>query len=212
MDISEIVPDVQDRMFVTGMTESGKTTLILRIIYALEEEGDNLIVIIDSDHMWEYQKRTKLKYKPHIPIEVKNAGQLVNETSGTFIYRAKYPALYDKQVKLILEWAMTRTNVTIVIDEISDFAKNNLILEILGRVIKQGRKLNVRLIMGTQRPATIPVICITESKVFAVFQLSRKEDRERMASDVNPDFAVMMTGHDFMIFKRKWKEPIVIRQ
>lgn len=216
MHISEIVP-VRDengapRALFAGMNGSGKTTLMLKVIVEIRKEPGNFMVILDTDHMWNYQPMRKWKYEPDVPILIRKPSDLKSFDSGCFIYRPSHPAMQDPGVGAIFRWAMEYKNVDIVVDEVNDFHKNGVPEEEFGRCIKQGRKQQVRLIMGAQRTHNLPLICITESRYFYVFHLTNIRDRERLRDEVHPVLIIPadLEHHDFWVMKKGLKVPIYI--
>ncbi|SRR5579885_3217349 len=215
MHIKELVPGTDDRMFIPGSTGSGKTTLIQKVVIQKhKQEKNTVIIILDTGNQWESQKITSLKYRKGIPIELTSKTNL-NKLSPEWlwVYRPKFPSFSDPFLPKLFQWAYDFKQVCIVADELRRYSKGQTIIPELGFLITEGRKNHVCLIMGTQRPASIPLIAITESQYFAVFKLLKVTDRQRMGDEVNPEFYIPPPGrHDFKFWKIGMDKAILIKQ
>lgn len=186
MGYDQFTPAPDERMLVVGRTGSGKTYLIKKIIEPLSTRQP--IIIFDTKGTWKarrwWEDRKSSPYQflgdPKVSHSLK---------PGLYIYRPDYPAYSDPKTAKVMLDAMKRHDMTLVFDETIDFARGTYAMPALAQCIQKGRELNVRMIMGTQRPASIPIICLTESLKFAVFRLRSIDDRKRMAQWVDPVMA-----------------------
>lgn len=209
-----MLPGTDDRMFVAGMTGSGKTTFIMKVLLAkFKQESSTIFVILDTGNQWESQKQSTLKYKKDKPIEITNRTNLKSLEPGyIYVYRPKPNGYTDGFVGKIFTWAFKAKQVCIVIDEARSFSKGALMQPELDMIVHQGRKRHVCTIIGSQRPSAIPLDFVTEAQYFAVFHLHNVNDRERLASWISPNFYIEVDGHNFQFWKPEMKEPVLIRQ
>lgn len=207
---ADILPNDDEQLFVCGQKGSGKTTLIKRLLTLLPNE---LIIIIDSKPDWEdlapmvgpnrKNKPRKLDMRLLWTLNSKDA-------KGTYVYQCPVdrPAYSDSQVERLIFWAIARFNrikrwtgkkigLTIVVDELGDFAKGSYTTPAMSKLIRQGRSKKVRTFLGSQRPSGIPQIAVDQSQRFCVFMLMNEADRKRLAAWVHPQLLNMATGRDF---------------
>jgi DNA helicase HerA-like ATPase len=211
---ADILPDQTEQIFVCGQKGSGKTTLIKRLLSLLKDE---LIIIVDSKPDWDdlapmfgpnrKNKPRKLDMKFLWTLNSKDA-------SGVYVYQCPpdRPAYADKNVERLIFWAIARydrikgwtgkkVGMTIVVDELGDFAKASYTTPAMSKLIRQGRSKRVRTFLGSQRPSGIPQIAIDQSQRFCVFMLMNQADRKRLASWVHPRLEQMATGRDFWYYE-----------
>ncbi|SRR6266436_1877516 len=215
MHISELVPENDEngspRAFFAGTTGSGKTTLMMKMIFWILENENPLILIFDTDGMWDYQDYSSMKWKRGVPVRITKMSQIVDKHTGFFIYCCDYPATRDPMVGMLMEWAFNHGYITLIVDEVGDFGNGITVIDILGNIIKKGRKKRIRVFIGYQRSQGIPVIVVTESSYFFIFELRSEKDRERLADRVHPDFFTKMEDYDFMAKTPYMRDPVVIR-
>jgi len=196
MKVDEMMPQPDEQLFVGGQKGSGKSTLIRKLLDRLPQ--NELCIVWDTKgewkcrRSWQWWRREKV---PHVRLPHTNVRLL---RPATYIFRPRYPEYADPRNEKLLIGALKRGRCTLVIDEASDLSKGTYILPALGKVIRQGRWKRVRLIIGSQRPAGISALCMTEATKVACFRLRKQDDRKRMAQEVDPAMAAMPPGrHDF---------------
>lgn len=206
----DILPNEDEQLFVTGQKGSGKTTLIKRLLKLLHNE---LIIIIDSKPDWENLKPMFSRDKSGKPrkLDMRFLWRLNSiKAKGIYVYQtpADRPAYEDPQVEYLIYWALRRYDklkkkkgMTIVVDELGDFAKGSYTTPAMSKLIRQGRSKKVRTILGSQRPSGIPQIAVDQAQRYAVFMLMNRNDRKRMAEWVHPGFIDMAAGRDFWYYE-----------
>lgn len=206
---ADILPNADEQIFVCGQKGSGKTTLIKRLLELLPHE---LIIIIDSKPDWEdlVPMLSNDATKAH-KLDMRFLWTLNSaKAKGTYVYQCPtdMPAWNDTNVERLIYWAIARfdrikrwtgkkVGMTIVVDELGDFAKGSYTTPAMSKLIRQGRSKRVRTFLGSQRPSGIPQIAVDQAQRFCVFMLMNKNDRKRMADWVHPRLMEMATGRDF---------------
>ena len=203
---TDIVPKEDEQVFVCGQKGCGKTWLIKKMLSLLPDE---LIIIIDSKPDWDKLAPMVGPNKTGKPrkLDMKLLWMLNSkEAKGIYVYQTPTdrPAYADPNVERLIFWAIARFDklkkkkgLTIVVDELGDFAKGTFTTPGMSKLIRQGRSKHVRTILGSQRPSGIPTIAIDQSQKWCVFMLMNKNDRKRMSEWVHPELINMATGRDF---------------
>ncbi len=197
MKIAEICPAPDERLLVVGKTGSGKTELIRQCLRQIAP--GEVIIVFDSKPEWKARRwfdPRRIRRTPatdplaeavYLPARV----PLKQLTPGIYVYRPEYPEYADPRNDKILLAALRRGKCTVVIDELTDFARGSYALPSLGKVIRQGRAKRVRMLIGTQRPGAIPLIALTEANKVCCFRLQSEGDRKRMAQWIDPAMRVL---------------------
>ena len=209
----DLLPDDDEQLFICGQSGSGKTTLERKLIDLLKDE---LVIIIDSKPDWEdlapmvgrNPRGRPHKLNPKLLWMLNGAG-----AKGIYVYQTldEIPAYDDPWVARIIYWAIRRSTrlkrlkknprLTLVIDEMGDFAKGSYTSPSMSKLIRQGRSKHIRRIIGSQRPAGIPQLAIDQSQRFCVFMLMNKNDRKRLVDWVHPRLERMAEGHNFWYYE-----------
>jgi energy-coupling factor transporter ATP-binding protein EcfA2 len=156
-----------DRVIAVGKTGSGKTTLMRTLTGNLTR-----LVVLDGKGSladwglgdWETERLS-----------------FVREGQGRL--RAALPVgegvdYWDR----VISWALDQGDLTVYIDEIGAIVPpGGRASTYLHALYTRGREWGIGAWGSTQRPAWIPLICISECEHFFVFRLTMAEDRARMA-------------------------------
>lgn len=197
--LGDILPEPHERLAVVGTSGSGKTTLIKRL---LDIDPDPVQIIVDSkpDDAWEprqwWDTRASVRDRPvllpHMRIKYLRPGR--------YVYRPEEPPYADPRNPILFARILRTGKLTLVFDELNDFANGSYVIPSVNKLFRQGRSKRVRIIAGFQRPAQIPIGALSEITKAVVFALRRGEDRKRMAADIHPGLITKPpknAGHDF---------------
>lgn len=185
-----ILPPVDGRALVVGMSGTGKSTLMRRIMREIEK--DSKVLVTDPKADWPRRDYTvitrpiELRWEHRYPILFVPPAVEFDD-----------PDLYDP----IFEVAWNRRNITVYNDEIMFLGSRPT--RYLRAIMAQGRSRGIRMINGTQRPKFIPKVTITEANTFYAFHLSDVDDVRairQMVPEYNPA-KIDVSKHEFF-FKR----------
>jgi hypothetical protein len=189
VDFASLLPGATDRAAFYGQTGSGKTTLAHHLL-----EHRPWAVAFDTKGRLDWGARWKL----HTRFET-----LVRDRSTHLIYRPDYGVIRDGDaVEKFWAWVYLRGNTTVYADEVTDFCHGPQVFPFhFGRCITRGRELGIATWSGSQRPAGIPKICLTESETIFAFFLKSEVDRDRVAAETGIDSDAMfgLPKHYFFV-------------
>ncbi len=107
-------------------------------------------------------------------------------------------------------WVLHRGNTYLYNDEAYRVHKNGKAPDGLLACITTGREKGIGMLTATQRPMKIDPALMSESEFGYVFQLRKKEDRERVAANMESDrLLVPATGHSFY-YCSPGREPVLM--
>lgn len=158
-----------NRVFICGKTGSGKTTLARELC-----KGLNRLVVLDSKATltdWGLDDWGDKRYRRKF---AKRGGRL----------RALAPIHEDPLEYWIevLSWIWEQGNITCYIDELfAVVPPRSNPPHILNSLYTRGREFGIGMWASTQRPASVPLMTISESEFYLMFRLSLGDDRKRMA-------------------------------
>lgn len=163
---AEFVPGPTDRAAFIGQTGSGKTTLARVIL-----ERREWCVVYDPKGLiawpgWQ---------------QVKGLEQLRDSRSPRIVYKPSYAELRDPDdVDRFFRWIYDRRHTTLYVDEVYAICNGPEYPWHYGACLTRGRERGVSVFTATQRPASIPMVCLSESEYYYVFFLKLDQDRERV--------------------------------
>lgn len=187
-----------ERLFVCGKTGTGKTYLMRHLTQRIKR-----LIVLDGKgtlgswglEPWDRDTRRALK-----------AGE---ELRARVIYNALGTPPIDFW-ESVLDTVFEAGNVTVYVDEMY------LIVEagtrapaILTALYTQGRELGIGMWAGTQRPAWIPLVCMSEAEHFFMFRLNMEEDRKRMSAFMGERvLQPVQDEHGFYYARDSWDAPV----
>jgi hypothetical protein len=156
-------------VFIAGQTGSGKS--VLAEIYCAGREN---VILLDT------KGETNFSMIPDAPV-FDRLDELVNFEQGKAIYRPRWEELNPEYYDKFFEWIYRRKNTDVWVDEVMSLYENaNSILPFHKACLTRGRTRKISVWNVTQRPKTIPLTCISESKHFFIFDLNLDADRKRI--------------------------------
>lgn len=188
------------RVFITGKTGSGKTYLAKRLL----ENAERLVVIDIKDNLREEMNLVPpthdnwRKFLLGKPVRIQATAPLGTDELGYYheVFRRAY-STGDCIVHINEILGVVRSAVDLPFWLKAIYTR--------GREPRYKRKRiiggNIGVIAETQRPAHIPVFCMTESEHFFVFQLQNPDDRKRVADYTVPELRDPITDeHGFWYY------------
>jgi DNA helicase HerA-like ATPase len=184
-----IIPKPGSRSYIVGKTGSGKTVLGRKL---LESFLDSYIVIIDPKGSFKW---------PHDAVLVENLEELsANRMEKTILIRPTLGlnkfVFYNK----VLEWIWRRGNTVVFVDELYLMKKEgsaNTYPPALMDIITTGREKGITFIGCSQRPAQLPMVCISEAENYYCFRLRLPQDLKRMSEVAHENMKIPQNGHNF---------------
>lgn len=164
------VVEPSDRVAFVGRTGSGKSYLARSLL-----RGVNRLVVFD----------------PKGTLGGANWGLTTWEDGGSDAlaedrFRVRVRTPLDGNWDPYLDAVMESENVTLYIDEVYGVVQGRNPTDSLRAVITRGRELGIGVWSATQRPKDIPLVIVSESDWFFMFQLRVEGDRKRMAEFMAP--------------------------
>lgn len=185
-----------DRVAFIGRTGSGKTYLARSMLSRI-----NRLVVLDpkgslggSDwnlSLWENPEDATLE-APEFRVRVRTP---VDGNWDPYIWRI-----------------MDLRNVTLYVDEVYGVIEGTRLSDAMRAVITRGREQGIGVWSSTQRPASIPLVFISEADWFFVFQLRLEDDKRRMSSFLGPMAFRTLKNHNVIVYNDHWDEPRAYRQ
>ena len=192
--IKNLLPRRTERMLIVGTTGCGKTTLASHL---LEASNYGCILVIDPKCMYggpNGQEGYKLVRRPSDLRKCRRG-----DTRIQFRPDEKHSTVWDYDE--VYRWAYRRRDVMVYTDETFAVMHRSYSPDGLRACITQGRELGVGMIFATQRPKGIDLRILTESEVFAMFELRHREDRKRMAEFMGEEVLVPLPRYAFWFWR-----------
>ena len=193
LTVSDLVQNVSTRAFIAGKTGSGKSSLAYVLVEEIYQRQP--IIIIDPKGTWNIPEYGTLWTDISEPVE-----------GSYLVYRPSFgndaAEEIDTICKMVYDNAKKGYPCAVYIDEL---------LPLLGRdtingprnlkfLYTQGRQLGVTMLLGTQRPSSIPQYVMTECEYLYCFQLRNQKDRERMGDYFGDEFRRYVPRYHFQYY------------
>jgi ABC-type dipeptide/oligopeptide/nickel transport system ATPase component len=190
-------------VFVAGQTGTGKS--VLAEVYV--SGGDNAICLdTKGETNWTMIRDVTV---------FDRLENLVNFKEGKAIYRPRFEELSIEYYDKFFEWIYRRKNTDVWIDELMSIYENaNSILPYHKAILTRGRTKKISCWNVTQRPKTIPLGCISESKHFFIFDLNLDADRKRIMevvahNEINTIASKAGGEYAFWYYNFKMQKPVL---
>lgn len=185
-------------VFIAGMTGSGKT--VLAKYYLAGEEN---VIIFDTKATFTYEDII-----PNIPI-FDNLNDLMKFKEGKAIYRPRFQELNNEFYETFFNWIYQRRNTIVLVDELMSFTTQTYLPEGLKAILTRGRERHTSAWCCTQRPATIPIVCMSEATHYFIFRLNVFADRERLKKSIGcEEFMEVLPKFVFWYYNTALDKPI----
>jgi len=193
-----LVIQPNERTVAIGKTGSGKT--FLAKAYA---QGFKNVLVLDTKGTFSWG---------NAPI-IRTLDKLQKVGEGRFIYRPIDSEMNDDFYDAFFEFAYKRRHTVVLVDELAQVMSNaGNILPNWQNIMQRGRELNVGIINCTQRPRSVPKMCMTEAEHTFCFRLKLEDDRKHVAEFMgreivdkhlkDKEFFYMHESHDKATFSK----------
>jgi DNA helicase HerA-like ATPase len=163
-----------ERVLIAGKTGSGKTYAARQLL-----SGVRRLVVIDS-------KATLTDWNLHEP-QAWDWYQFGKGKPGRFRILAPIVDNPELWYETLFERLYYIGDLTLYIDEAYQVTSSSQPQKWLRALYTRGRELGIGVWASTQRPASIPVILISEAETILTFRLNWPDDRKRLAGVVGPE-------------------------
>lgn len=200
MEIRDLLPPEDGRLFVTGSSGDGKSTLIRRLDQCIPP--DEFVIAFDSKGEWPVRPRFGKSTLPwrRLPRGI----PLSQLTAGHYVYRTSYPDTTDRNVEKIIKWALKHKHVTLIFDEINNFCNGSYAMRIVSKALREGRSKFVRIIAGSQFPVKVPEEVVSQATMAIIFIIPNPTHRKRLANSYHPGLMKEPEGeYSFWVWRKK---------
>src|SRR5258705_1882015 len=165
-------PGPTDRAIFIGQTGSGKTTLAQYLC-----ELRKYVVVLDPKGLIRWPGYTRV-------TSLNGIKQIHATRNPRVIYAPIYGELRNAEtIDAFLQWVYERGNCTLYIDEVAAISSASEYPFHLGACYMRGRERRLETWAATQRPARIPLICISAAENTYCFYLKMRVDLQRAEND-----------------------------
>ena len=190
-----------EHVFVAGRTGSGKTFLVKKYL----ENAKYKVFVLDLKKTLDWQGIPDRNIAYVNKLEnIRKTGK--RKTVYQPIWEEINPETIDEFFKLIYK----EEDCIVWVDELMAIGNAVKFPDWYKACLTRGRELGISVWSCTQRPATIPIISISEASHLFIFDLNMKKDRQRIA-EIAGHGAFMQRPGKFVFWyfdTRKTAEPI----
>jgi ABC-type dipeptide/oligopeptide/nickel transport system ATPase component len=196
-----ITVKTNERVAFVGKTGSGKTFLAKHLL-----GGVKRAVIVDTKGTlytgWntvQWNKKNLKKLSDGEPIRLRIPPVIARNVEEAYDY-------YFEEIYSI-------GNVVVYIDELYGVTNGSRASQYLRALYTRGREFGIGVWACTQRPAWVPLFCISESEWLFAFRLQMMEDRKRMAELMGPSVIHQIPDkHGFYYMQSDMDNPVYVSQ
>lgn len=188
-----------ERVLLAGKTGSGKTYAAEHLLAHVRR-----LVVIDS-------KGTLGGWNLLEP-DFQDWWQFSRGKAGRFRIRAPIVDKPELWFETLFERLYHIGDLTLYIDEAYQVTSGPMPGKWLRALYTRGRELGIGVWASTQRPASIPIILVSEAENIMVFRLNWPEDRKRLAGVVGPEVArPVKEKYAFWFYRAEDDTPILVK-
>ncbi len=175
--INLMTPEPGQKLALIGQNGRGKTYLAARLIAPYYKRQQIVVADVKHDPTWSQydgitvntiDKLTRLPFPKYPLIIFRPEGELAHDF---------------ERLDKVFAWVYKRGNTLLMIDEVSAMVPGAMGFgHGFADLLQRGRTRKCTVIMGTQRPAFVPRIVLTESQKFVLFFLTDIRDRKTVAA------------------------------
>lgn len=195
-----------EHVMIAGMTGSGKTYLAKAYL-----ANSPAVVVLDTKRTFDFRLAGKDLVGRDDYTVVEHLAKIDKLKTRIIVYRPVWTEQTKEYFDSFFEWCFKRRNTIVYVDEMMGVAPGGRqeAMPAWGRAIyTQGRERGVSMWASTQRPANIPLMCLSESLHWFVFSLSVEQDRQRIYNNSGqPEFLKKTEWHNFLYWKTNGSAP-----
>jgi len=171
-----------EHVFVAGRTGSGKTFLVKRYLQETKP-----VYVLDLKKTLDWQNVEEAVYLDKLDKVVKSRSKKV-------VYQPDWKEMTAEYYNEFFRFIYHKENVHVWIDETMGIGTALKFPEYYKALLTRGRELGISVWSCTQRPATIPMIAMSEATHFFIFDLNMRKDRFRIAEIAGEENFMTLPG------------------
>ena len=159
-----------EHVFVAGRTGSGKTFLVKKYL----ENSSLPVYVLDI-------KKTLKWVQGDNTLYTEKLSEVIASKKKKIIYQPRWEEMEEEYYDAFFKHVYEKGDCTLWIDELMGVGNATRFPKFYKACLTRGRELGISVWSCTQRPATIPIISMSEATHLFIFNLAMKKDRERIA-------------------------------
>ena len=161
-----------EHIFVAGRTGSGKTFLVKKYL----EKSGLPVYVLDI-------KKTLKWVRGGDTLYTEKLSEAIASKKKKIIYQPRWEEMGEEYYDAFFKHVYEKGDCTLWIDELMGVGNATKFPKYYKACLTRGRELGISVWSCTQRPATIPIISMSEATHLFIFNLAMKKDRERIAAN-----------------------------
>ncbi|SRR6266700_232708 len=203
----------QHLLFI-GQNGSGKS-ILARFLLKLARKRGWRIVIVDPKKDWMTYLETKQKFAEK-GLGTIDSPWLVETFRPELAVQIIQPVEWNEQCAKFFRDIIACRNTIVYVDEITQLANANIVPREIKIIWTQGRSINVGGWCATQRPKGIPIVVKSESKVWFLFRINSRDDRQVVEGHIPIDDMPEVVDKPlpqywFYYWESSMEQPVLVR-